>query len=166
MPWSQTPYSGPWPSTLLKTPTMAPTLLCLKPQLWDSGARLFSRWYLADDGRWQNFVEPEDLSSFHARSFGKFADRLRLSRPQISIHARCVAFNTFVQSVMLYAISYFGITSKDLNYLRQAAVRLVLKRHWLEAEIMPYVLHYVGVATVTDPALAATIFTLGLFLRQ
>ena len=112
-------------------------------------------------------MEPEGLSSFHARSFGKFADRLRLfSRPQISIHARGVAFNTFVQSVMLYAISYFGITSKDLNYLRQAAVRLVLKRHWLEAEIMPYVLRYVGVATVTDPALAATISTLGMFLRE
>ena len=31
---------------------------------------------------------------------------------------------------------------------------------------MPYVLRYVGVATVTDPALAATISTLGLFLRQ
>ena len=34
---------------------------------------------------------------------------------------------------------------------------MVLKRHWLEAEIMPYVLRYVGVATLTDPALAATI---------
>ena len=102
------------------------------------GLVLFSRKYLANDGRWQSFVEPEELSSFHARSFGKFTDRLRLfSRPQISIQARCVAFNTFVQSVMLYAISYFGITSKDLNYLRQAAVRLVLKRHWLEAGIMP-----------------------------
>ena len=67
---------------------------------------------------------------------------------------------------MLYAISYFGITTRDLNYLRQAAVRMVLKRHWLEAEIMPYVLRYVGVATLTDPALAATIAALGLFLRQ
>ena len=49
------------------------------------GLVLFSRKYLACDGRWQNFVEPEELSSFHARSFGKFTDRLRLfSRPQIS----------------------------------------------------------------------------------
>ena len=45
-------------------------------------------------------------------------------------------------------------------------MRLVLKRHWLDAEIMPYVLRYVGIATVTEPALAATISTLGLFLRQ
>ena len=45
-------------------------------------------------------------------------------------------------------------------------MKLVLKRHWLDAEIMPYVLRYVGIATVTDPALAATISTLGLFLRQ
>ena len=71
------------------------------------GLVLFSRWYLADDGRWQSFVEPEELSSFGARSFGKFTDRLRLfSRPQISIHARCVAFNTFVQSVTL-ALCHF-----------------------------------------------------------
>ncbi len=125
------------------------------------GLVLFSRKYLAGDGKWQNFVEPEELSSSHARSFGKFTDRLRLfSRPQVSIQARCVAFNTFIQSVMLYAISYFGITSKDLNFLRQAAVRLVLKRHWLEAEIMPYVLRYVGVATVTDPALAVSCYDL------
>ena len=35
--------------------------------------------------------------------------------------------------------------------LRQAAVKLILQRHWLEAEIMPYVLRYLGVATVLDP---------------
>ena len=45
-------------------------------------------------------------------------------------------------------------------------MKLVLKRHWLEAEIMLYVLRYVGAATLTDPALAASIATLGLFLRQ
>ena len=72
------------------------------------GLVLFSRWCLAEDGGWKRFVEPTDLSSFHARSFGKFSDRLRLfSRPQISIQARCVAFNTFVNGVMLYAISFF-----------------------------------------------------------
>ena len=150
--------------TLENTQYGAHSIVASTPAL---GLVLFSRKYLASNGRWQNFAEPEELSSFHARSFGKFPDRLRLfSRPQISIQARCVAFNTFIQSVMLYAISYFGITSKDLNFLRQAAVKLVLKRHWLDAEIMPYVLRYVGIATVTDPALAATISTLGLFLRQ
>ena len=112
---------------------------------------LFSRWYLAEEGSWKKFVEPTDLSSFHSKSFGKFSDRLRLfSKPQISIQARSVAFNTFVHSVMLYAISYFGITSRDLNYLRQAAVRMVLKRHWLEAEIMPYM--YLGML-VSPPLL-------------
>ena len=131
------------------------------------GLVLFSRWCFAEDGSWKKFVEPTDLSSFHARSFGKFSDRLRLfSRPQISIQARCVAFNTFVNSVMLYAISYFGITTRDLNYLRQSAVRLVLRRHWLEAEILPYVLKYVGISTLIDPALAATVAALGLFVRQ
>ena len=131
------------------------------------GLVLFSRWFIAEDGRWKRFIEPTDLSSFHSRSFGKFSDRLRLfSRPQISIQARCTAFNTFVHSVMLYAISYFGITTRDLNYLRQAAVRMVLKRHWLDAEILPHVLGYMGVATLTDPALAATIAALRLFLRQ
>ena len=59
------------------------------------GLVLFSRWCVAEDG-WKQFVEPTDLSSFHARSFGKFSDRLRLfSRPQISIQAHCVAINTF-----------------------------------------------------------------------
>ena len=137
------------------------------PQAPALGLVLFSRWCLAEDGGWKKFVEPTDLSSFHSRSFGKFSDRLRLfSRPQISIQARCVAVNTFVHSVMLYAISYLGITTRDLNYLRQSAVRMVFKRHWLEAEILPYVLRYVGAATLIDPALAATIAALGLFLRR
>ncbi len=137
------------------------------PQTPALGLVLFSRWYLSDEGRWKRYCEPVELSSFHPKSFGKFSDRLRLFiRPQFSVQARCVAFNTFVHSVMLYATSYFGITSRDLNFLRQAAVKLVLKRHWLEAEIMPYVLRFVGIATLTDPALAATVAALGLFVRR
>ena len=71
-------------------------------------------------------------------------------------------FNTFILSVMPYTISHFGLTTADLNRLRQAAARSILKRHWLEAEILPYVLRYFGIATLLDPALAAT----GLYLRE
>ena len=71
-----------------------------------------------------------------------------------------------ILSVMPYTISYFGLTSLDLNRLRQAAAKFILKRHWLEAEILPYVLRYFGIATLLDPAVSATVAATGLYLRE
>ena len=80
--------------------------------------------------------------------------------------ARSTAFNTYILSVMPYTISYFGLTSCDLNQLRQQAVKFILRRHWLDAETMPYALKWIGVSTVLDPGLAATIASTGLYLRE
>ena len=56
-------------------------------------------------------------------------DRLKsFSRPTLSILARCTGYNTFILSVMPFSLSYFGLTSKDLNWLRQAASKYILKR--------------------------------------
>ena len=41
-----------------------------------------------------------------------------------------------------------------------------MKRHWLEAEILPHVLRYFGIATLLDPAVSATIAATGLYLRE
>ena len=38
--------------------------------------------------------------------------------------------------------------------------------HWLEAEILPHVLRYFGIATLLDPAVSATIAATGLYLRE
>ena len=74
--------------------------------------------------------------------------------------ARCTGFNTFIFSVMPYTIS------TDLNRLRPAAAKFILKRHWIESEILPYVLRYLGIATLLDPALSATVAATGLYLRE
>ena len=39
----------------------------------------------------------------------------------------------YILSVMPYTASYFGLSSTDLNYLRQQAVKFILGRHWIEA---------------------------------
>ena len=62
--------------------------------------------------------------------------------------------------------SYFGLCTSDLNFLRQQAVKFLLKRHWLESEILPYVLRLVGIAPVLDPALVATVAATGLYFRE
>ena len=99
------------------------------------------------------------LATSIPRLLEKFRTRIQaLTNLQFSIHARS---HSFVLSVMPHRISYLGVTSKDLNCLRQAAVQLVLKRHWLEPEIMPYVLRYLGISTVLDPGLSATTASLG-----
>ena len=86
--------------------------------------------------------------------------------PTLSIVARCTCFNTYIVSVMPYTASYFGLSTHDLNSLRQQAVTFLLKRHWMEAEILPYVLRYLGIAPVLDPALVATVAATGLYFRE
>ena len=67
---------------------------------------------------------------------------------------------------MPYTASYFGLSTADLNYLRQQAVKFVLGRHWIEAEIFPYILRYTGVSVLLDPALSATVAATGLYFRE
>ena len=55
---------------------------------------------------------------------------------------------------------------KTAEWLRQAASKYILKRKWIEAEILPYILWYVGITTLLDPALSAAVAALGLYLRE
>ena len=108
-----------------------------------------------------------NLEEFNPAPAPKMFDRLKsFSRPTLSIVARCTGYNTFILSVMPFSLSYFGLTSKDLNWLRQAASKYILKRKWIEAEILPYILRYVGITTLLDPALSAAVSALGLYLRE
>ena len=131
------------------------------------GLALVGRYELDANGHFTSAESPQGLDNFNTGPFRKLVDRLKsFNRPRLSITARCTGFNTFILSVMPYTISYFGLTTADLNRLRQAAARFILKRHWLEAEILPYVLRYFGIATLLDPAVSATIAATGLYLRE
>ena len=131
------------------------------------GLVLMARRSIKNTGAWGEVSEHQTLRSTNDKPFLKFESRLRLFRqPQFSIIARSTAFNTYILSVMPYTISYFGLTSHDLNQLRQQAVKFILRRHWLDAETMPYALKWLGVSTVLDPGLAATISCTGLYLRE
>jgi len=88
---------------------------------------------------------PPSLRESKPAPFQKFQQRLQsFSAPTPSIIAKSTCFNTYILSVMPYTASYFGLSTADLNYLRQQAVKFVLDRHWTEAEICPYVLRYIG----------------------
>ena len=131
------------------------------------GLALLARRFIRRTGEWGDVSEPKTLRAINEKPFQKFESRLRLFRqPQFSIMARSTAFNTYILSVMPYTTSYFGLTSSDLNQLRQQAVKFILRRHWLDAETMPYALKWIGVSTVLDPGLAATIASAGLYLRE
>ena len=122
------------------------------------GLALLARRFIRSTGEWGDVSEPKTLRAINEKPFQKFESRLRLFRqPQFSIMARSTAFNTYNLSVMPYTTSYFGLTSSDLNQLRQQAVKFIPRRHWLDAETMPYALKWIGVSTVLDPGLAATI---------
>ena len=131
------------------------------------GLALVGRYEFTVEGCFEKAEVPRWLDNYNTGPFRKLMDRLKsFSRPTLSIIARCTGFNTFILSVMPYTISYFGLTSVDLNRLRQAAAKFILKRHWLEAEILPYVLRYLGIATLLDPAVSATVAAAGLYLRE
>ena len=117
------------------------------------GLALVGRYEFDVEGHFIKVEVPHGLDNYNAGPFRKLLDRLKsFSRPTLSIIARCTGFNTFILGVMPYTISYFGLTTLDLNRLRQAAAKFILKRHWLEAEILPYVLRYFGIATIEDLA--------------
>ena len=126
-----------------------------------------SRVQLLEDGSFDHAAPRTHLDEFNPAPARKMFDRLKsFSRPTLSIVARCTGYNTFILSVMPFSLSYFGLTSKDLNWLRQAASKYILKRKWIEAEILPYILRYVGITTLLDPALSAAVAALGLYLRE
>ena len=131
------------------------------------GLALLGRCELDASGAFVRVEPPQGLDNVNSGPFRKLCDRLKsFYRPTLSITARCTGFNTFILSVMPYTISYFGLTTADLNRLRQASARFILKRHWLEAEILPHVLRYFGIATLLNPAVSATIAATGLYLRE
>ena len=67
---------------------------------------------------------------------------------------------------MPYTMSFFGLNSQELNRLRQTAVGFILKRRWIAAEILPYMLRYLKIAPMLDPGLSALVAALGLYLRE
>ena len=111
------------------------------------GLALTGRVMFNEEGAWQDTPELATLYDIKPAPFQKFSQRLQVFRaPTLSIVARCTCFNTYIVSVMPYTASYFGLSTSDLNLLRQQAVKFLLKRHWLESEILPYVLRYIGMA--------------------
>ena len=127
------------------------------------GLTLFGRTAFDEQGAWTVCSPPTSPSK--PAPFQKFQQRLRsFSAPTLSIMAKSTCFNTYILSVMPETASYFGLRSTDLNYLRQQAVKFILGRQWIEAEIFPYILRYLGV--LLDPALSATVAATGLYFWE
>ena len=92
------------------------------------GLALEGRVQLLDDGNFVHATPRTHLEEFNPAPARKMFDKLKsFSRPTLSIVARCSGYNTFILSVMPFSLSYFGLTSKDLNWLRQAASKYILK---------------------------------------
>ena len=103
------------------------------------GLTLFGRTTFDHEGAWIAYSAPSSLRESKPAPFQKFQQRLKsFSAPTLSVMAKSTCFDTYGLSVMPYTASYFGLSTADLNYLRQRAVKFVLGKHWLEAEIFPY----------------------------
>ena len=139
----------------------------IRPHAPSLGLALEGRFQFLEDGSFGQVAPRTHLDEFNPAPARKIIDRLKsFSRPTLSILARCTGYNTFILSGMPFSLSYFGLTTKDLNWLRQAASKYMLKRKWIEAQILPYILRYVGITTLLDPALSAVVAALGLYLRE
>ena len=131
------------------------------------GLALAGRWVFDDRGYYQHYQQTSGIEEYVATPFKKLHDRLKsFQQPTLSIVSRCIGFNTFILSVIPYTMSFFGLNTKELNRLRQSAVGFILKRHWIAAEILPYVLRYLKIAPMLDPGLSALVAALGLYLRE
>ena len=131
------------------------------------GLALAGRWVFDEHGSYQYYQQASGIEEYVATPFKKLHDRLKsFQQPTLSIVSRCIGFNTFILSVMPYTMSFFGLNTKELNRLRQTAVGFILKRHWIAAEILPYILRYLKIAPMLDPGLSALVAALGLYLRE
>ena len=131
------------------------------------GLALAGRWVFDNSGCYQYYQQSSGIEEFVATPFKKLHERLKsFQQPTLSIISRCIGFNTFILSVMPYTMSFFGLNTNELNRLRQTAVGFILKRHWIAAEILPYVLRYLKIAPMLDPGLSALVAARGLYLRE
>ena len=131
------------------------------------GLALAGRWVFDNSGCYQYYQQSSGIEEYVATPFKRLHDRLKsFQQPTLSIMSRCIGFNTFILSVMPYTMSFFGLITNELNRLRQTAVGFILKRHWIAAEILPYVLRYLKIAPMLDPGLSALVAALGLYLRE
>ena len=131
------------------------------------GLALAGRWVFDCSGGYQEYQLSNGIEESVATPFKKPHERLKsFQQPTLSIVSRCIGFNTFILSVMPYTMSFFGLNTQELNRLRQTAVGFILKRHWIAAEILPYVLRYLKIAPMLDPGLSALVAALGLYLRE
>ena len=131
------------------------------------GLALAGRWVFDNAGSYQAYQLPSGIEEFVATPFRKLHERLKsFQQPTLSVVSRCIGFNTFILSVMPYTMSFFGLNTRELNRLRQTAVGFILKRHWIAAEILPYILRYLKIAPMLDPGLSALVAALGLYLRE
>ena len=88
------------------------------PQAPSLGLALVGRYRFDIEGNLECSEVSQGLDHYNTAPFRKLVNRLKsFSRPTLSITARCTGFNTFILSVMPYTISYFGLTTVDLNRL-------------------------------------------------
>ena len=88
----------------------------IRPHAPSLGLALEGRVQLLEDGSFDHVAPRTHLDEFNPAPARKMFDRLKsFSRPTLSILARCTGYNTFILSVMPFSLSYFGLTSKDLN---------------------------------------------------
>ena len=100
----------------------------IRPHAPSLGLALEGRVQIQEDGSFEYVAPRTHLDEFNPAPARKMFDRLKsFSRPTLSILARCTGYNTFILSVMPFSLSYFGLTSKDLNWLRQAASKYTSK---------------------------------------
>ena len=132
------------------------------------GLTIFGRLQFDDSGDWSDSHPILSLQECKPAPFKKFQLRLKNFRaPSLSVIARSTCFNTYILSVMPYTASYFGVSSQDLNFLRQQAAKFIIGRHWIESEMLPYyVLRFLGVSVMLDPALSVTVSAVGLYFRS
>ena len=131
------------------------------------GLAIFGRLQFDDNGDWSDSHHILSLQDCKLAPFKKIQLRLKsFKAPTLSVMARSTCFNTYILSVMPYTDSYFGVSSRDINLLRQQAVKFVIGRHWIESEMLPYVLRFLGISVMLDPALSVTVAAVGLYFRS
>ena len=137
----------------------------LQPQLWI--LRCLEEWPLMNKVR-----GPSAPLLLHCARANRLRSRNSNNGSDPLVHPHCQLLPGVPTSIPTSSVLCLippltlDLVGTDLNYLRQQAVKFILGRHWIEAEIFPYILQYLGISVLLDSALSATVAATGLYFRE
>ena len=130
------------------------------------GLTLLGKWF-QQDGVWLQSELSDSLRTQNPKAAAKVAHRVNLfANPGHSVIARSTGYSAYVISLVPYHTSYHGFGQHDIRWLQRQAVRLVLRRSWIQQQHLASIFRWLRITPLAEAAISLTVSVIGLYLRR